>query len=202
MDLFLALIIVLIVIIFVSMPMFHKYIYGETGKESFLDTDDTDYSDYGNISASWDMDSLLQRTPRIPFNNSDEIDNSDIVDQVISGGDTVFQPAHGVGVSATTNASMNSFTLAGPSGLPYFDDISIYDSPTNGQINIDEKLAISQQHRGSIARKAVEGHVRSTRNLYQKYFTNELNENSNRIWWDDSSEENMETDFGTDIDPM
>jgi len=168
-----------------------------------IDSDDLGYSGYDNISLAGDIDSLQQRTIGLDFsNNNTGIDNADLVDQIVSRGDTIFQPAHGIGVSNTTTAGMSSFTLAGPSGLPFFDDMSSYDSPTNGQINIDEKLAIAQQHRGAITKKAIEGYVRSTRNLYQKYFTNELNENSNREWWDDSADENLETDFGPDVDPF
>ncbi|MFA6089920.1 MAG: hypothetical protein WC755_08740 [Candidatus Woesearchaeota archaeon] len=181
-------------------PIFHT----SSGQNKInIDSDDLEYSDFDNISLAEDIDSLQQRNIGLDFpDNNTGIDNSDLVDQIVSHGDTVFQPAHGIGVSDTTNASMNSFTLGSPSNLPFFDDMSVYDSPTNGQLNIDEKLAISQQHRGSIARKAVEGYVRSTRNLFQKYFTDELNENSNRIWWDDSADENLENDFGPDISPF
>lgn len=179
--------IVILIIIF--------YILYKRKKEYFnIDPDDMGYSNFNNISLSNDIDSLTQRTPNIAFPRN-EIDNSDVIDQMY--GDTVFQPAHSIGVSATTNASMTAFNLGGPGGL--MDEESPYDSPTNGQINIDEKLAISQQHRGSIARKAIEGYVRNTKNVYQKYFTNELSENAAREWWDNSSEEGLETDFGFDV---
>jgi hypothetical protein len=189
MLLFCAVIIIIIIICF--------YIFVKRKEYFSIDVDDLGYSNFDNISLANDIDTLQQRTPNIQFPR-DELDNSDVIAQMY--GDTVFQPAHSIGVSTTTNASMSAFNLAGPSGLTEMDSISPYDSPTNGQINIDEKLAINQQHRGSIAKKAIEGYVRSTKNVYQKYFTNELRENAAREWWDNSSEEGLETDFGFDID--
>lgn len=205
MQLFIISVIIVIILIFLAFlgTRVEKFIDLTTdpiiNNSNNIDSDDLGFSEYDNISLTRDIDSLQQRVPIINFPGNSEIDNSDLITQIVNHGDTVFQPAHGFGVSTTSNASMNSFTLGGPSGLPFLDDESVYDSPTNGQINIDEKLAINQQHRGSIAKKAIEGFVRNTRNVYQKYFTDELNENSNRIWWDNSSDEGLETDFGPDI---
>jgi hypothetical protein len=201
MKMFVALLIAGVLILLMIMAAYNYY------PEHFqVPYDDYDLSEHDNISLTEDVDSLLQipdtKFTELESSDSDSqslnFDNSDLVDQIVSGGDTVFHPAHGRGVSTTSNASMNPLSLGAATGLPYFDDLSMFDSPTNGQINIDEKLAISQQHRGSIAKKAMDGYVRSTRNLYEKYFSEELDQNSNREWWDDSGN-SLETDFGQDI---
>jgi hypothetical protein len=170
-----------------------------------IDSDDLGLSDYGNISLSGDIDSMQQRVIGLDFppDLSEKIDNSDVIAQIVNRGDTVFQPSHAYGVSTTTNASLTPMVIASRSNLPYLDDESSYDSPT-GALTIDEKLAISQQHRGAQSKRAIDGYVRSTRNLYEKYFTNELDESA-RVkegWWGQSSDDTLETDFGPDIDPM
>lgn len=200
---FATIIVLVLILILLGFSIFPIPLINQRGRENLAGSDDYDLSEYDNISLTEDVDSLLQRDTGFngfgtPDGNVD-IDNSDLVDQIVSGGDTVFQPAHGRGVSATSNSSMNPMSLGAATGLPYFDDLSVYDSPTNGQISIDQKLAISQQHRGAIAKKAMDGYVRSTRNLYEKYFSAELDQNSNREWWDDSGDDNLETDFGQDI---
>jgi hypothetical protein len=195
----------LAVLLLVLLWVFMKDYY--SAKERFIDdTDLESYSKYDNMSLAWDMDSMKQRTPdSIPKPRPgdpkyNKFDNSDVVAQAVSRGDVIFQPAQGPGVSTTTDADLSPMVLAAPSGLPYMDDYSMYDSPTNGWIDIDQKLAIAQQHRGAINKKAIEGYVRSTRNIFQKYFTEELNTSPSEWWTDDFNGESMETDFGPDID--
>jgi hypothetical protein len=177
-------------------------------KERFYtgnDWDDLDLSPEGNISESGDIDTLSQRQ-LLPANDAgidslgisdptDEFDNADIVAEVVGRGNTVFQPI-GLGVSDTTSAQMSPFVLGAPSGVGVLDDNTQFNNPQNNKNSIDELLGRAQQHRGAINKKAIDGHVRSTRHLYQKYFTAELDENSNRDWYGNSGTE-LETDFTT-----
>lgn len=163
-----------------------------------INIDDLEQSDYNNISTHDDIDSMRQRilnpiSPGTPI--SGEIDNSDVVAQVVQRGNTVFQP-NGIGVTPTISAEMSKFSLGGPSGIPYLDDDTPYDIPQVNVNSLDETIARKQAHTALNNKKAIDGHVRSTRNIYQKYFTNELNENSDREWWGNNGT-SLETDFST-----
>ena len=189
-----AVVVLLIIIISLQYVNFHPERFVSLNDASLESVaaagmDDLDLNEYGNISLSGDIDTTRQRV-FYHGNNDSEFENSDLIEQSVLGGSDIFQPASGFqGVSAASHAGLNAFTMAGPSGLPYFDDMSMYDTPLSGSYDMDELLARKQQHRGAINQKATEGRVRSTKNLYAKYFQNELDENSNRIWWDDSGSE-------------
>ena len=162
------------------------------GDDVRLDTDDNSMSIYGNMSLANDMDSTQQRIPNIDLTRG-EIDNSDLVEQVVQRGNTVFQPAN-LGVTAASSAQLTNFTLAGPSGIPIYDHMPTYSIAQNNHNSIDELLARKQQHRGSMNQRAIDGRVRSTKNLYKRYFQNELDENEKRVWYSAEAHE-METDF-------
>jgi hypothetical protein len=167
-----------------------------------IDVDDVNsQSLYNNVSVSNDIDSMEQRPIQLDVGSSkDFIDNSDIVELIVQGGDNTFMPSAGIPVSSTSSAEMSTFTLGAPSGLPYMDDAAGYDIPSSGRgYNLDELLAKKQMHRGAMNKKALTGAVRSTRNIYQKYFQNELSENAGRVWWsnegDNADNGGLETDF-------
>ena len=62
------------------------------------------------------------------------------------------------------------------------------------EANVNEQLSLSPKNMDELiidrmnihnhrAKEALDGRARVTKNLYQKYFTNELDENENREWW-------------------
>ena len=70
-----------------------------------------------------------------------------------------------------------------------------YQEPLNERaLSMDDKLARKQQHRADINKRAIDGRVRATKNLYEKYFANELAENEARDWWDGEASDN-ENDY-------
>lgn len=167
----------------------------ESTRGADINIDDLEQSDYSNISTHDDIDSMRQRILNPIPPALGEIDNSDVVAQVVQRGNTVFQP-NGVGVTPTISAEMSKFSLGGPSGIPYLDDDTPYDIPQVNVNSLDETIARKQAHTALNNKKAIDGHVRSTRNIYQKYFTDELNENSDREWWGNNGT-SLETDFST-----
>jgi hypothetical protein len=163
-----------------------------------INLDDTEFSQYNNISLSEDIDMMQQRLTGLDFSDSsNDPENAATADEALYRGNPVFQPATmSGGVTPTSHAGMDKFTLAGPAGLPMFDSESSYDISLTGAADVDELLARKQQHRSAINEKAIQGYVRSTRNIFQKYFTDELAENEQREWWDAES-----LDFDTDFNP-
>lgn len=162
--------------------------------------DDRYYGKYQNVDML-DLDSMLQRPYNIDLGKnpgpgdgtgmgagSHIIDNSAAVEEAISRGNTVFQPSM-QGVSTTSSAMLSNFNLAEPGPIP---DFAI---PLNNRAtSVDENLARKMQHRGAMNKKAIDGAVRATRNLYEKYFRNELDENERKEWWTAQAQD-METDF-------
>jgi hypothetical protein len=128
--------------------------------------------------------------PSSDDSNKSTIDNSDIIDAAIMRGSSLFLPNNSPGVTATSSAGMSAFTLGEHSHEVYNAIQPINDAA----YNVDQALARKQQHRSNINKKAVDGAVRSTKNLYQRLFQNELRENSEREWWNAES-----TDFETDF---
>jgi hypothetical protein len=61
-------------------------------------------------------------------------------------------------------------------------------------INIDDKLSRGQMHRSLMNKRAIDGTVRATRNQFDKYFVNELDENEKREWWNHQADD-VETDY-------
>jgi hypothetical protein len=161
--------------------------------ERFIDEDDLEFSKYGNISLRNDIDTMKQQKLDMNITPSNDIDNSDVVASVVGRGNTVFQPA-GTGSTTSNAGQMSKFSLAGPSGLPYLDESPAYDIAQVDKNSLDELLTRAAVHRGSLAKRSLDGYVRSTRNIYQKYFADELNENSNREWWGNTGDK-LETDF-------
>lgn len=160
------------------------------GDDLNINEDEYEHSKYGNIAESRDLDSMDQRIYDQKFGNeNDNIDNADIVEEALARGNAVFQPNR-VGVSTTNNAQLSNFNLGEP-GI-----MSEYNIPQTNTITADEMLARKQQHRASINKKAIDGKIRSTKNIYKKYFENELEENERRVWWSAEAAE-----FSTDFDP-
>jgi hypothetical protein len=156
-----------------------------------IDTDDVSLSQYGNIGTSSDVDTLFQRHTDLDMTNvaPDDLDNSDFVQDSMQKGSSIFQPNTAQGVTASQAAYHSNFKLAQP-GL-YME----YSVPINPRgYTADEALARKQQHRADINKKAIDGAVRSTRNIYERFFQNELNENENTEWWSAEAAE-FETDF-------
>jgi hypothetical protein len=150
---------------------------------------------YQNVRTG-DLDNMLQRNYSMDFakqsdgsyQTSDEIDNSDAVEEAITRGNTVFQPSM-QGVSATSSAMLSSFNLAEPGPMPE------YKIPLNNRATtVDESVSRKQQHRGAMNKKAIDGVVRNTKNAYQRCFLNELDENYHKDWWSAESHD-VETDF-------
>lgn len=135
-----------------------------------------------------EVDTIMQRKTDIIYDNG-TFDNSDLIQEYIQKGNTIFQPGTAQGVTTTSSAYHSNFTLAQP-GM-YME----YSVPLNGRAyNADEALARKQQHRSSMNKRAIDGAVRSTKNIYKKFFTDELKENENREWWSAEAQE-FETDY-------
>jgi len=156
-----------------------------------IDTDENALSQYGNIGTSGDIDTLFQRKTDLDMTDvtPDDLDNSDFVQESIQKGSSIFQPNTAQGVTASQAAYHSNFKLAQP-GM-YME----YSVPINPRgYTADEALARKQQHRADINKKAIDGAVRSTRNIFNRFFQNELNENEEREWWT-AEAANFETDF-------
>lgn len=159
-----------------------------------MDPDDNEHSPHGNISMSRDVDTLGQLMPTdLELDKSSEIDNSDVVQRVMLKSDTHHHPLAGPGFTSSNTPYTN----------PYFlhekDDrypLPEHSYPINDTgMTLDEALAIKQNHIGTMNKRAIDGTVRNkTRDYYQKFFTNELDENASREWWS-NSHTGMETDF-------
>jgi hypothetical protein len=156
-----------------------------------INTDENVFSQYGNIGTSNNVDTLFQRNTDLDMTNvaPDDLDNSDFVQEYIQKGSSIFQPNTAQGVTASSSAYHSNFKLAQP-GM-YME----YSVPINPRgYNADEALARKQQHRASINKRAIDGAVRSTRNIFNRFFQNELSENEEREWWS-AEAQNFETDF-------
>ena len=159
--------------------------------QMLIDTADGDLSPYGNITVSGDVDTLFQRKTTLDMTDvkPDDLDNSDMVQIAMQRGSSIFQPNTAQGTTASQAGYHSNFKLAQP-GM-YME----YSVPINPRgYTADEALARLQQHRSEINKKAIDGAVRSTRNVFEKYFVNELKENEDREWWSAEAQP-METDF-------
>lgn len=159
--------------------------------QMLIDTDENALSQYGNIGTSSNVDTLFQRHTDLDMTDvaRDDLDNSDFVQLAMQKGSTIFQPNTAQGVTASSSAYHSNFKLAQP-GM-YME----YSVPINQRgYNADEALSRAQQHRSSINKRAIDGAVRSTRNIYERFFQNELNENEQREWWSAEAQP-FETDF-------
>lgn len=159
--------------------------------QMLIDTADDDLSPYGNITLSGDVDTLFQRKTTLDMTNvkPDDLDNSDMVQIAMQRGSSIFQPNTAQGTTASQAGYHSNFKLGQP-GM-YME----YSVPINPRgYTADEALARLQQHRSEINKKAIDGAVRNTRNVFEKYFVNELKENEDREWWSAEAQP-METDF-------
>ena len=169
----------ILIIISVGAAILFGYIFNfnELFTSYHIDDTDYDYSKYDNISLSDDADMTMQEVP-VNFGNN-TYDNLDVIESSITRGTSLF-PSEQVGFS----------TLEGdPDMLNRYQNIAL-----SGQQNIDELLARKQAQRSTMQKRSLDGAVQATKNLYSKYFTEELNENENREWWSSEASE-IETDF-------
>ncbi len=131
--------------------------------------DESEHSPYGNITIS-DIDSLEQTKPNIV--GSDVLDNSDEVNNYIYKGPHAHIPHE--------SDFLNSHG---------FNQVPLTDG-----MDLDQALAHKKIHTDSINKRALDGRVRTTKKLYEKYFIDELNEQENREWWSAESSP-IETDY-------
>jgi hypothetical protein len=146
------------------------------------------FSPYGNISLA-DVDSLAAQRVFMSADASGTdgiIDNSDAVAAAL-GYATTFQPNQ-LGVTPTTSGALGSFQMGEPGRTVPFQ------IPLSGTLDADELLARKQQHNGGRNKRAIDGAVRSTADLYRKYFQNELAEAEGNDWWSAEAAP-IETDF-------
>lgn len=173
---------------------------GEKMTSQTMDSDDisTNVVQNGNIAFNRDYDLMtgaplnqidprLQRQWGMPIGEDNSyIDNSDVVEQSISGGDSVFQPMM-QGTSATSAGQLGNFAMGRPGKSV------LHDIPQTNLASADELIARKQAHNLDLSRRALEGAVRSTRNKFDKYFQNELAECEELVWW--SAEASTDTDY-------
>jgi len=159
-----------------------------------VESADRNLNIHGNISHDWDVDPLGQEPIKdLSFSISDKIDNSSTVNSVINNYSRMHRPQEAVSKDWYNVKDRQNYTT--PFSLPENHLLySGYSIQINDRaVNADDALARKQLHRGDINKKAIDGRVRATRDLYQKYFTDELIENEEREWWDGT--EGMETDW-------
>lgn len=173
------------------------YLY-KSNHENLVDRDkiinnsinDFGFSKYGNVSLSEDIDMAQQMDSdafnatafkNSGFNKSSTIDNNDVIEEAITRGVSLFNP------------SENSFTPINGNAVDLVQ-ASKFDIPLSGKQNVDELLARKQQQRANLNKMAIDGAVQSTKNIYEKYFSEELDENEHRVWWS-SEAQDLETDW-------
>lgn len=140
--------------------------------------DNSKLSRYGNLPIS-EIDMSTQEMPSGFGSATGVIDNSDVIEQAITRGVSLFNP-DGSGFSPLQADS----ATVGP-GM---------NNPLSGKQNIDEMMARKAQHTSSLNKRALDGAVRSTKNKYWINFQEELDENEKREWWT-SEAQDMETDW-------
>jgi hypothetical protein len=178
-----------------------EFIFKKEKMTSIMDSSDmsSDVVQNGNIAFNRDYDLMtggelnridprLQRQYGMPVGEDDSyIDNSDVVEQSISGGDSVFQPMM-QGSSATSAGQLGNFAMGRPGRSV------LHDIPQTNLASADELVARKQAHNLDLSRRAIEGAVRSTRNKFDKYFQNELAECEGLVWWSAEASE-ADTDY-------
>jgi hypothetical protein len=163
--------------------------------------DDQSYASTG-VAVSRDFGvipvSQLQRDYNIPnsdADNPDEMDNADVVTRFITGGADTYVPEE-----SSSQSYYKVYDLAYPkhpghemgagSDLLYGQSVPLNENA----INNDDKLSRGQMHRSQMNKRAIDGAVRATRNQFEKYFGNELDENEKREWWSHQADD-VETDY-------
>ena len=134
--------------------------------ESMVASDEYEFSKYGNMSLN---DARLPTGPvPMPESSNAEKDTSDLVNYI------------------TTNTDVD----------PDYTPIGRIDNKEiialTGNQDMDERLATEQAINRN--KRAMDGYSRSTRNIYDKYFKEELNENQHRVWYSDEAQD-METSW-------
>jgi len=135
-------------------------------------------SKFGNIITSQDVDMTKQEVDVDGEDNS--LDNEDTIDQVITRGTSLF---HSKPDSFSPTVNHNSFDMK-----------KKYNIGLTGKQDVDEMLARKQSQRGALNRDAMTGAARHTANTYKNSFTDELDENEQRVWWS-SEAQPLETDW-------
>jgi hypothetical protein len=143
------------------------------------------FSDFGNIVPEKDIDTLQQRK-FIPAKLGDEIDNQNVMEKAISGMLTTHTPTE-PSWSTSNTGTMTGFYLNKPSKT------YIQEAYENRAMDADEAIARKQEHHGDMNRKALDGKIRSTKNIYEKYFVPELDQNEKRVWWSSEAEDHETT---------
>lgn len=160
--------------------------------QSYASTDVAVSRDFGVMPVS-----QLQRDYDLPegADNKDEMDNADVVTRFITGGADTYVPEE-----ASSQSYYKVHDLAYPkhpgyemgagSDLLYGQSVPLNENA----INNDDKLSRGQMHRSQMNKRAIDGAVRATRNQFDKYFSNELDENEKREWWSHQADD-VETDY-------
>lgn len=160
-----------------------------------LQFDDQSYATTG-VSVSRDFGVLpVSQTQRDYDFTNDEMDNADVVTRFITGGADTYIPEE-----ASSQSYNKVYDLAYPkhpgyemgagSDLLYGQSVPLNENA----INNDDKLSRGQMHRSLMNKRAIDGAVRATRNQFDKYFGNELDENEKREWWSHQADD-VETDY-------
>ncbi len=138
-------------------------------------------SKYGNINSD-EVDYMGQTDVKnLTFDHSTEIDNGDVFESVFSG-DTMYSPLEAYSRDFYNIKDREWYTkfFQTPQNIVVPSDYAI---PLNeGGTNADAGLARRQMFRGEMNKKAIDGMVRSTRNLNERLYTHELAENYAREW--------------------
>jgi Ca2+/Na+ antiporter len=145
--------------------------------------DDTSLSKYNNISKDFDVDYLGQDETKslIPSKQSNEIDNSEVFDNILNQS-SMFSPneAHSRDYYNVEDRAWYSKHFQQPQNITV-EGLTI---PINERgVNADDSLTRRQITRGEINKKATDGRVRATKNLFQRFFKNEQAESYATEWW-------------------
>ncbi len=157
-------ILLILLVLFISYQLNKEKLYPKKSNENFNGKLDGNYIQDSNQDSNQDLVKGLNQRSNEIDNN--EIDNNDVIDYVITKGTQL----------PTIIMNDNKFLAS------------------TGEENIDELLTRKQVHRSNMNRTALDGKVRSTRAIYEKYFTSELDENDDRVWWSSEAQES-ENDY-------
>lgn len=161
---------------------------------------DRDISSYDNISHMNDVYHLDNmgtdgQTIRDYKGKNSKWNNADMIESVMERGSSMHQPLEARSADFydvnDIHAKTKLYDMDDPKKGLYSESTVIFNDRA---FDMDERLARKQKHRGEINKKATDGRVRATANLYKKYFTDELDENEKRVWWSNEAKE-IDTDF-------
>ena len=159
--------------------------------EKFINEDKLqEFSKFSNIK-DIDIDKMLGKNSMDAYlkeENNENYDNQDEIDRELEAGFSTFQPEYSTGISGTENGLDSNFYLAEPETEKYTVALN-----TKGY-TLNDSITRKQQQNSSINKQSMDGYVRSTKDMYKKYFTNELNYQESKDWWS-SEAHDFETDF-------